>query len=605
MASSKYFTLPGSRKNPVEGAVAIAEAPRDEHLEVTVRLRPRTSLPKASDFLGMGSTPPPTITRAQFDRRHGASDADRAAVKKFAREHKLSVVRDSSERRTVILGGTVEQFETAFRVKLKTYEYPGGTYRGRTGSISIPTELRGIVEGVFGLDNRPVARRKRPSYGSRENRAADGAHAFNPNQVAQLYRFPSDADGTGQVVGIIELGGGYRPSDLEAYFTGLGLPVPTVIPVSVDGATNAPSTADSADGEVALDIEVVAACAPGAKIVVYFATNDMASDGFLDALTKAVHDEENKPTIISISWGGPEDPNAQGFQQQFDQVLQEAAMLGVTVCVASGDDGAADMPPRLWDGKAHVDFPASSPFALACGGTRLIANGAAIGGESVWNQHKAEFDPGTGPNGSFGAGGGGVSGTFPIPAYQSNSNVPTSLNPVGFRGRGLPDVAGDADPASGYNIQVDGQQFPIGGTSAVAPLWAALVARINQKLGGSVGFINPQLYALAANSGFNDITAGDNKCSYKTHQNVGYAAGAGWDACTGFGTPNGAALANLLKIGGQAKVADSRRAGAKSSKRAAATRHGKAGKAPAAKPGKGSSTRRKRGPARASRKSAG
>ena len=198
-----------------------------------------------------------------------------------------------------------------------------------------------------------------------------------------------------------------------------------------------------------------------------------------------------------------------------------------------------------------------------------------------------------------------MSGTFPIPAYQGNSNVPTSLNPVGFRGRGLPDVAGDADPASGYNIQVDGQQFPIGGTSAVAPLWAALVARINQKLGGSVGFINPQLYALAANSGFNDITAGDNKCSYKTHQNVGYAAGAGWDACTGFGTPNGAALANLLKIGGQAKVADSRRAGAKSSKRAAATRHGKAGKAPAAKPGKGSSTRRKRGPARASRKSAG
>jgi kumamolisin len=161
-----------------------------------------------------------------------------------------------------------------------------------------------------------------------------------------------------------------------------------------------------------------------------------------------------------------------------------------------------------------------------------------------------------------------------------------------------------SDPASGYNIQVDGQQFAIGGTSAVAPLWAALIARINHKLGGSVGFINPQLYALAANSGFNDITAGDNKCSYRTHHNVGYAADAGWDACTGLGTPNGAALANLLKIGGQAKVADSRRPGAKSSKRAAATRHAKAGKAPA-KRGKGSSTRRKRGPARASRKSAG
>jgi kumamolisin len=286
-------------------------------------------------------------------------------------------------------------------------------------------------------------------YGNRANQAAGGAHAFDPNQIAQLYDFPANVDGSGQVIGIIELGGGYRPSDLEAHFGRLGLPVPTVVPISVDNATNSPSTPDSDDGEVALDIEVVGACAPGAKIVVYFSTNDRASDGFLDALTKAVHDDDNNPTIISISWGGPEDPNAQGFQQQFNQVLQEAAMLGVTVCVASGDDGAADMPPRLWDGNDHVDFPASSPFALACGGTRLLASGSTIESESVWNQHKAEFDASTGPDGSFGAGGGGVSGTFTIPAYQANARVPVALSPAGFRGRGVPDVAGDADPASG------------------------------------------------------------------------------------------------------------------------------------------------------------
>jgi kumamolisin len=380
------------------------------------------------------------------------------------------------------------------------------------------------------------------------------------------------------------LGGGYRPSDLEAYFGGLGLPVPTVIPVSVDNATNSPSTPDSVDGEVALDIQVVGACAPGAKIVVYFSTNDRASDGFLDALTKAVHDDESKPTIISISWGGAEDPNAKGFQQQFDQVLQEAAMLGITVCVASGDDGAADIPPRLWeDGKAHVSFPASSPFALACGGTRLIASGANIGSESVWNQHSAEIDANTGPDGSFGATGGGVSATFPIPAYQKKANVPTSLNPAGFRGRGVPDVAGDADPASGYNIQVDGQQLPIGGTSAVAPLWAALIARINQKLGGNVGFVNPQLYALAANSGFNDITVGDNKCSYKTHQNVGYSATDGWDACTGLGTPRGSALASLLKASVQTQKAPTRGTGPKRSLRASPTQRGRTQKAVIAK----------------------
>jgi kumamolisin len=574
------FKLPGSYKDPVEGAKVLFKAPSDDHLEVTVRLRPENALPKASELLGKGSTPLRTMSRAEFDQRHGASTADIAAVKKFARAHKLSVVRESSARRTVILGGTVEQFDWAFGVDLQTYEYLNGTgtYRGRTGYIKIPTALKGIIEGVFGLDNRPVARRKRPRYGNRSDQVANGAHAFDPNQVAKLYNFPADADGSGQVIGIIELGGGYRPSDLEAYFGRLGLPVPTVVPVSVDNATNSPSTADSADGEVALDIEVVGACAPGARIVVYFSTNDRTSDGFIDALTKAVHDDENKPTIISISWGGPEDPSAQGFQQQFNQVLQEAAMLGVTVCAASGDDGAADMPPRLWDGKAHVDFPASSPFALACGGTRLIANGSAIASESVWNQHKAEIDVNTGPDGSFGAGGGGVSAAFGIPAYQSKAKVPPSLNPAGFRGRGVPDVAGDADPGSGYNIQVDGQSFPIGGTSAVAPLWAALIARVNQKLGGAVGFINPQLYALTANSGFNDITVDDNKCTYKNHHNVGYSAGEGWDACTGLGTPNGDALASLLKLPTQAPAPTSRRAGAKPSRRASAARSGRAGK---------------------------
>ena len=458
-------------------------------------------------------------------------------------------MHESSARRTIILSGTVEQFDAAFGVDLQTYEYADGTYRGRTGPIKIPVALKGIIEGVFGLDNRPVARRKRPLRGVANLNT--GARAFDPNAVAQLYDFPAGVDGSGQVIGLIELGGGYRPSDLEAYFGGLGLPVPTVIPVSVDGATNVPSTPNSDDSEVALDIEVVGACAPGAKIVVYFSTNDRASDGFLDALTKAVHDDENKPTIISISWGGPENPSTRGFQKQFDQVLQEAALLGVTVCVSSGDDGAADMPPRLWDGKAHVSFPASSPFALACGGTTLNAMGSTIGSESVWNQGKAVFNARTGPDGSFGTGGGGISGTFSIPAYQRSANVPPSLNPAGFRGRGVPDVAGDADLASGYNIQVDGWQVPIGGTSAVAPLWAALIARINQKLGGNVGFINPQLYALAAGLGFNDIKVGDNKCSFAGQNNVGYAAGDGWDACTGLGTPIGTTLAGLLKIPAQ------------------------------------------------------
>jgi kumamolisin len=499
----------------------------------------------------------------EFDRQHGAAATDIAAIRKFAKAGNLAVVRESVSRRSVILAGTVEDFNQAFGVSLKTYVFPSGTYRGRTGYILIPADLADVVQGVFGLDNRPVARRRHRA--SRPAAAAsDGARAFYPNEVAKLYSFPIDADGTGQTIGIIELGGGYRPEDLQNYFDRLGLPVPIVIPVSVDGASNSPTTADSDDGEVVLDIQVAGACAPGARIVVYFSKNDRASNGFLDALTKAVHDNENNPSIVSISWGGSEDPNAAGFQAQFDQVLQEAALLGVTVCVASGDDGAADTGPKAWDGKPHVDFPASSPFALACGGTRLLSGGSSIASESVWNQHEAEIDQFTGPDGSFGSSGGGVSRTFALPNYQNSANVPTAADPAGFKGRGVPDVAADGDPASGYNILVDGIATPIGGTSAVAPLWAALIARINQKLGGRVGFLNPQIYSFPANSGgFNDITRGDNRCTFQTFNSVGFDARPGWDACTGLGSPNGAKLSGLLKAApavAEYKIAAARKA---------------------------------------------
>ena len=223
-------------------------------------------------------------------------------------------------------------------------------------------------------------------------------------------------------------------------------------------------------------------------------------------------------------------------------------MLGITVCVAAGDDGAADAGPKAWDGKAHVDFPSASPFALSCGGTRLIAPQGTIQAESIWNQHSADTSPQAGQDGSFGSGGGGVSGAFPLPAYQAKAGVPGSLNPKGFKGRGVPDVTGDGDPASGYKIRVDGQALQFGGTSAVAPLWAGLIARINQKLNGRVGFINPRLYALPANSGaFHDITSGNNRVSFKKFNNIGYDAVAGWDACSGLGSPDGTILGNSLK----------------------------------------------------------
>jgi len=237
--------------------------------------------------------------------------------------------------------------------------------------------------------------------------------------------------------------------------------------------------------------------------------------------------------VISISWGNPEANWTPQALQAFDQALQDAAAVGVTVCCAAGDSGSTD---GLNDGLQHADFPASSPHVLACGGTRLESSGNKITSETVWNE-----GPGNG------ASGGGVSDVFPIPPWEAGAGVPPTANLTHFKGRGLPDVAGDADPATGYSVIVDGQGAVIGGTSAVAPLWAGLIARINQLLGQPVGYLTPLLYNQLANTGaFHDITKGD----------IGaYQAGPGWDPCTGWGSPDGTQLTAGLSGKPAAKTA--------------------------------------------------
>jgi kumamolisin len=435
------------------------------------------------------------------------------------------VVEKNEARRSVVLSGSAGNFSTAFGTTLSQFERPEGTYRGRTGGLTAPSSVSDIIEGVFGLDDRPQAsphyQQTHAATASALKPLAAANGSFTPPQLASLYNFPTGLDGSGQTVAIIELGGGYRPADLKTYFAKLGVPTPKVKAVRVDGGRNHPSNANSADGEVMLDIDVAGSIAPKASIVVYFAPN--TSQGFLDAITTAMHDNVNKPSVISISWGGPESSWTGQSMTQFDQAFQAAAALGVTVCAAAGDNGSGD---GVTDGKSHVDFPASSPYALACGGTKLLANGAKIASETVWNES---------PNSATG---GGVSATFPLPTYQAAAHVPPSTNPGGGTGRGVPDVSGDADPASGYQVRVDGQDLVFGGTSAVAPLWAGLIALMNQKLPHPTGFLNPLIYgSLAGKGGFSDITTGNNGA---------YQAGVGWDACSGWGSPNGAGLLGLL-----------------------------------------------------------
>jgi kumamolisin len=509
--------LEASRRHLPPEARIIGAPQVAEQIEVMVVVRRKTPLPPPG-------TAPLRMSREQFAEVYGASPADIANVEQFAVSEGLRVVSSSLARRTVVLGGTVAAMQQAFGVELVTVEYEGKQFRARGGYIEIPANLHGVIEAVLGLDNRPQAKPKLRHHPLGIAPRAAGDISYTPLQVAHLYNYPASGNGAGQTIAIIELGGGYRVSDLSSYFSGLGInPAPKVTAVDVDGGKNQPTgDPNSADAEVLLDIEVAGAIAPGASIVVYFTPN--TDQGFLDAITTAIHDTANEPSVISISWGGPESSWTQQSMQSYDQAFQDAATLGVTVCVAAGDNGSTD---GVSDGQQHVDFPASSPHVLACGGTKLLSNSGAIASETVWNDGPGQ-----------GATGGGISEVFTLPAFQSSAGVPVSVNPSHFAGRGVPDVSGDADPVTGYQTLVDGQTGVVGGTSAVAPLWAALVALMNQQIGRSLGYLNPAIYPLSASSGaFNDITSGNNGA---------YSAGPGWDACTGLGSPNGANLLRAL-----------------------------------------------------------
>jgi kumamolisin len=533
MVQSHFVPIPGSERQPLRGAKRIGPANANEQLEVTVRLRRKTPLPAMDLRPRQSPAPRIPLAHADLESAYGADPAEVSKVEDYARQYGLTVVDSSAGRCSVKLAGTVAQFNRAFDVTLEQWEHGATQYRGRVGTVQIPAPLAGVVAGVFGLDNRPFAK---PHFRRFKPRAVTEAQfkGYAPTKIAQLYNFPTGVDGSGQVIGIIELGGGYRPSDLATYFHQIGVAPPKVISVSVDHGRNAPTSAQSADGEVMLDIEVAAAIAPGAKVVVYFAAGATDRD-FLDAITEAVHDKTNNPAVISISWGGPEASATASFRMEFDQALQSAAALGITVTVASGDNGAADEGPNEWDSETHADFPAASPHVLACGATHIKVSSNKIHTESVWNQHAADS-----VDDSFGSSGGGISRFFPVPAYQAQIDLPTDIT-TGAKGRGIPDVSGDGDPASGYLVRVDGQEFPIGGTSAVAPLWAGLIALVNQKLGHRVGFINPLLYANP--SALRDVIIGDNKIG---PAGIGYNAKSGWDPCTGLGSPDGVKVLGIL-----------------------------------------------------------
>ncbi len=540
-AGDRFVSLPGSERSPLGDAADAGPVDGAERIEVTVVTRRRTALP--AEYVDGTAT----LTREELAERHGAAPADIARVRDMAIRHGLEVTGSDASSRTMRLAGTVSALADVFGASLRrvTSAHPAGPgragHRYRVGGLRLPAELGGIVTAVLGLDDRPQAR---PQF--RLAAASAVQRSYTPPQVGACYQFPAGTDGSGQALAIVELGGGFSQDDLDSYFAGLGIATPAVTGVGVDGAANAPgSDPGGADGEVLLDIEVAGALAPAAVQVVYFAPN--TDRGFVDAVSAAVHAAQT-PTAVSISWGQSEDSWTAQARGALDQALADAAALGVTVCAAAGDNGSGDGQS---DGASHADFPASSPHALACGGTRLLADPAtgAVTSETVWND-----GPGKG------ATGGGVSDVFARPSWQAGAGVPPRSGGPGGQGaavgqgRGVPDVAGDADPATGYQILVDGQQMVVGGTSAVAPLWAALMCRLAQGCGKRFGLVQPLLYAGVSAGvsapGFRDITSGSNGA---------YSARPGWDACTGLGVPDGTAL--LARLSGTAAAAASSVAG--------------------------------------------
>jgi kumamolisin len=533
---NQFVPLRGSSRELLPNSRAAGPVDPNEVATIVVRTRSRGDVAELEQTVKeMYSKPLGERTYMSHEEnsdRYGATKEDQDDLEHYAQEHGLVVSGRDEGMRTMSLTGRLGDLLNAFHANLHMYHHAVGGYRGRQGEILIPKRFEGVVTGIFGFDTRPKHRAPHRSKLA-DSRAGGpgGGNGVSPTEFARRYNFPQqhggvNLDGSGQTIAIIELGGGFSNSDLQIFFNEIGVPKPKVSAISVDTAKNHPTKTGDADGEVMLDIEVAGAVAPKANIAVYFAPNQ--GSGFFDAINTAVHDKHRKPSVISISWGGPEAPETKQSIDAFHELFTTAAALGITVCAASGDHGTADLRASDWDGVIHVDHPACDDMVLGCGGTQ-IDNGVDV----VWNDDTAFSNL---PGGGGWATGGGISELFAVPSYQQGINLPKSLR-TGKLGRAVPDIAMSA---TNYFVRVQGGEGASGGTSAVAPLMSALVLLLNQAKGKNVGFMNPLLYSRGANGAVKPVKQGNNGIRGATK---GYPAGMG---STGLGTPDGAGILAAL-----------------------------------------------------------
>ncbi len=536
---AKFVELRNSIHPLPVGSKAVRPTNPRQWLTLTLAVRPAKPLPDLSALNMVKPAKRTYLTREQLAQDYGSDPASVARIEAFAKAHNLVVTADHRASARICLGGTVADLSAAFGVKLFDYVNPGlGGFHARTGPIEVPAALADDIVAVFGFNNHRMLRRKSHKTNQVPDLSSKARSWFIPSELGPIYNFPK-VDASSQCIGLLEFGGGVETDAITSYFSQIGLPAPTVTVVPVGGVSTNPAADPDSTGEVMLDIDVAGALGGGAKLAVYFSTFD--EKGLVDCLSAVINDATNDPSVVSISWGWAENQpfNSSGIVWSeaaiaaCNQSFLAAAQLGITVCVSTGDDGAE---AQIQDGRAHVNFPATSEYVLAVGGTTLHvsknSSGATNTTEVVWNDGP---DSGTG---------GGVSDVSAVPAWQQGI-VPPSINPGHFAGRAIPDVAADADPATGYLTQSIGKPQVVGGTSASAPLWASLIALINAGSGARSGNFNALLYSkIGPANTLNDITVGNNDTDGLL--NGQYTAGPGWDACTGWGTPFGTKLQEAL-----------------------------------------------------------
>ncbi|NOK09180.1 S53 family peptidase [Corallococcus exercitus] len=526
-------------------------------VEVTLVLRHSSPLPKVAELCA--DPPRRPLTHDEFEAKYGTDPKHLKTVRAFAKKHALRVVSEQRARGYVVLQGTPAAMGRAFGVDLRRYTQGPTSYLTHTKPVTLPRALHGVAEWVLGLDTRPLVTHNAASLPvPRELAKHAGVRSYTAPQVANLYRYPRNT-GEGQCVGIIELAGGYTPEDLAQSLESVG--VKRTAPVVNVGPNTAGRFDTASNAEVTMDVQLVASVCPGARVVVYNAgSKDYSLRDYHRVLAEAISDRENRPSVLTTSWSFYEGSLIQqGEEVAFERLFIEAALLGITVCAASGDLGS-QVPvnghsPTGAITVAATSYPAASALVLGCGGTTLEALGDVLHHERVWNRLGEAMSMGALGNTSTAAGAssGGVSTMNALPLYQRGMGVPdlvTSSWKNGVfsisrgTGRGVPDVAANADLHTGYQIVFKGQQGVAAGTSAAAPMWAALIVRLNEALGERVGFLHPRLYKLVSEAEpvVRRITQGGNGAYFASHETL-------WNACTGLGTPDGEALlAGLRKL---------------------------------------------------------